>query len=484
MKALAALILLLALGVTGAAVRAAPRPTTTPIEHLVVIYQENSSFDHYFGTYPVAKNPIGSPRFAAAKGTPAVDGLTHALLTSNPNRSQPFRLDRADIFTCDMDHDYSMEQKAFDGGKMDRFVEFTSPLDPSCDRSGVMGYFDGNTVTALWNYAQRFSMSDAFFGSTFGPSTPGALNLVAGQTHGASPAAIPTMVANGTVIGDPDPTLDSCGNGVDTVTLVGRNVGDLLNAKSLSWGWFQGGFRDCKAKHTALDGTSSTDYSPHHDPFQYYAQSANTNHLPPTSPALIGKSDQAHHQYDLADFWTAAQASRLPAVSFLKAPSYQDGHPGNSNPLDEQTFLVQTINRLQKLPEWKSTAIVVAWDDSDGWYDHAFAATTGTSNDPVYDGLYGVGLCGNATSGAYKDRCGPGPRLPFVVISPYAKRNYVSHVQLEQASILRFIEDNWSLGRLGDQSFDARAASLADLFDFTRPSATPLILNAATGQPG
>jgi phospholipase C len=433
-KALAALVLLLALGVTGAAVRAAPGPTTTPIQHLVVIYQENSSFDHYFGTYPVAKNPIGSPRFVAAKGTPAVDGLTPALLTANPNLYQPFRLDRADIFTCDMDHDYSMEQKAFDGGKMDRFVEFTSPLDPSCDRSGVMGYFDGNTVTALWNYAQRFSMSDAFFGSTFGPSTPGALNLVAGQTHGASPAAIPAMVANGTVIGDPDPTLDSCGNGVDTVTLVGRNVGDLLNARNLSWGWFQGGFRDCDASHTALDGTSSADYSPHHDPFQYWAQSANPNHLPPTSPTLIGKSDQAHHQYDLADFWTAAQAGRLPAVSFLKAPSYQDGHPGNSNPLDEQTFLVQTINRLQKLPEWKSTAIFVAWDDSDGWYDHAFAATTGTSSDPVYDGLYGVGLCGNQAPGAYSDRCGPGPRVPFVVISPYAKRNYVSHVQLERPS--------------------------------------------------
>src|SRR6185312_7141669 len=96
----------------------------------------------------------------------------------------------------------------------------------------------------LWNYAQRFAISDAFFGTTFGPSTPGALNLVAGQTHGASPAAIPDEVANGTVIGDPDPALDDCGS-QPTVTVAGRTVGDLLSAKSITWGWFQGGFRSC-----------------------------------------------------------------------------------------------------------------------------------------------------------------------------------------------------------------------------------------------
>jgi phospholipase C len=473
---------LIVLALAGAGAQAAPSKTTTPIQHLVVIYQENASFDHYFGTYPVALNPPGSPRFVAAKGTPRVDGLTPSLLTSNPNLAQPFRLGRADIFTCDQLHDYALEQKAFDGGRMDQFVQWTGTPNPSCDRTQVMGYFDGNTVTALWNYAQRFAISDAFFGSTFGPSTPGALNLIAGQTHGATPAAIPDEVANATVIGDPDPALDDCGS-QPAATMIGRNVGDLLSAKGVTWGWFQGGFRDCDASHTALDATSSADYVPHHEPFQYYAQTANPHHLPPISTATIGRDDQAHHQYDLNDFWAAAKAGNLPAVSFLKAPAYQDGHPGNSNPLDEQTFLVQTINRLQKLPAWASTAIVIAYDDSDGWYDHAFAATQSTSSDPLYDGLYGVGLCGSKPLGAYSDRCGPGPRVPLLVISPYAKRNYVSHVQTEQASILRFIEDNWSLGRLGDQSFDARARPLSDLFNFSTPNATPLLLDAATGEP-
>ena len=474
------------------AVAASPGTTTTPIQHLVVIYQENASFDHYFGTYPNAANPLGEPRFVPAPGTPAVNGLTPALLTANPNLANPFRFDRADLFPCDQLHEYALEQKAFDGGKMDQFVQWTGTPDPRCGKTQVMGYYDGNTVTALWEYAQHYAMSDAFYQSTFGPSTVGALNLVAGQTHGASPAVIPDQVANGTVIGDPDPAHDDCGS-LPTVAMSGKNVGDLLNAKGISWGWFQGGFRPsstsggtatCATSHTSLDGTLSKDYVAHHAPFQYFASTANPHHLPPTSTAAIGHDDQAHHQYDLADFWAAAGAGNLPAVSFLKAPAYQNGHPGNSDPLDEQTFLVQTINALEQLPQWSSTAIVIAYDDSDGWYDHAFAPTLSSSNDPVYDGLYGPGLCGAPSAGAYLDRCGPGPRLPFLVLSPYAKSNAISHATIEQASILRFIEDNWNVGRIGDQSFDARAASIAPLFDFTGArNGKPFLLDAATGLP-
>jgi phospholipase C len=472
-----------ALAIPAASARPPAQPrTATPIQHLVVIFQENVSFDHYFGTYPKAANPVGEPRFVAAPGTPAVDGLTPDLLQHNPNLANPFRFDRADLFPCDQLHDYSLEQKAFDGGAMDRFVEFTGTPDPRCDRQQVMGYYDGNTVTTLWNYAQHYAMSDRFFGSTFGPSTPGALNLISGQTHGATPAAIPDEVSNGTVIGDPDPAPDACGS-QPQVSMTGTNVGDLLNAKGITWGWFQGGFRDCTATHTNLDGASEKDYVPHHEPFQYYAQTSNPQHLPPGSPALIGRNDQAHHQYDLADFWTAVAAGNMPAVSFLKAPAYQDGHPGNSDPLDEQTFLVQTINRLEQSPAWRSTAIVIAYDDSDGWYDHAFPGVRQASADPLYDGLTGPGACGTPAPGAYPDRCGLGPRLPLLVISPYAKTNYVSHVRLEQASILRFVEDNWDLGRLGDQSFDARAASLSDLFDFRERASGVLVLDPATGEP-
>src|SRR5215470_14612364 len=330
--------------------------TTTPIKHVVVIFQENVSFDHYFATYPKAANSKGEPRFVAREGTPTVNGLTGSLLSHNPNLVNPFRLGRNQAATCDQNHEYTDEQKAFDSGLMDLFVQTvgTGPGTDGfliCKKTDVMAYFDGNTVTALWNYAQHFAMNDNSFNTTFGPSTPGALNLIAGQTHGASPANLagPDTV-DGSVVGDPQPFFDDCSTR-ETIQMSGKNVGDLLNAKGLTWGWFQGGFRPstpattttkakCDTAHTGSNGKPKKDYIPHHEPFQYYALTSNPQHLPPSSTDMIGRTDQANHQYDLVDFWAAADAGHLPALSFLKAPGYQDGHADYSSPLAEQTFLV------------------------------------------------------------------------------------------------------------------------------------------------
>lgn len=464
--------------------------TATPIKHLVVIFQENVSFDHYFATYPNAQNPAGEPAFHAAPNTPTVNGLNGSLLTNNPNSANPKRLDRSQAVTCDQDHNYLDEQKAVNHGLMDKFVETVSG-GQCTDKSIVMNYYDGNTVTALWNYAQHFSMSDNSFGTTFGPSTVGALNLVTGQTHGATPTDQARDTANGTVIGDPQPAFDACDTR-ETVSMSGKNVGDLLNSKNVSWGWFQGGFKPtstangkpvCGAAHTNIAGANVVDYIPHHEPFQYYQSTANPNHLPPTSVSMIGKADQANHQYDLSDFWSAVNSSNMPAVSFLKAPAYQDGHAGYSDPLDEQHFVVDTLNKLQKQPEWRDTAVVIAYDDSDGWYDHVLGPIVSQSSSSL-DALSGDGQCGTLKAGAYNDRCGYGPRLPLLVVSPFARENFVDHSTTDQSSILRFIEDNWNLGRIGDQSFDALAGSLNNLFEFRHGRADRLILDPITGQPG
>jgi phospholipase C len=157
--------------------------TATPIKHIVVLFDENVSFDHYFGTYPNAANTDGSP-FHAAKGTPKVNGLTPQLLTANPNSDNPQRLTPSQALTCDQDHAYGPEQKAFDGGKMDLFVQNTETASCSAQPVAfgapglVMDYYDGNTVTGLWNYAQNYAMSDNNYDTNFGPSTPGALNLI------------------------------------------------------------------------------------------------------------------------------------------------------------------------------------------------------------------------------------------------------------------------------------------------------------------
>ena len=239
--------------------------TKTPIKHVIVLFQENVSFDHYFGTYPRAQNNPGEVPFRAVAGTPAVNGFSPELLSNNPNKNaagsaqaNPIRLSPAQAYTCSQNHNYGPEQQAFDSGLMDLFPEFTGRTTSqgcAADGTTVLGYFDGNTVTAMWNYAQNFAINDDFFDATFGPSTPGAVNLISGQTHGAllffgsgsSGSAYPTTYQPGvtvvTDIGDFDPYLDDCGadaggtaTGTATLRMTGKNIGDLCSMRTTSPG--------------------------------------------------------------------------------------------------------------------------------------------------------------------------------------------------------------------------------------------------------
>ncbi len=528
--------------------RGGPPSPATPIRHVVVIFQENVSFDHYFATYPFAANTDGS-LFHPAAGTPTVNGLgtlaegepSGVLLTRNPNLENsanapyninPFRLSHSEASTCDQDHNYGHEQLAFDQGLMDLFPRsvgsgggsFCNSVYSYAQGNGiVMGYFDGNTVTALWNYAQNFAMSDNFYGTTFGPSTPGLLNLVAGNTYPATgSAASPKFVLNSngkyTLVGDLDPTGDVCSGGV-TVQMGGQSIGDLLNANGISWGAFMGGFdltltnpngtTGCNRSSPATAANSLTvppvdnftnDYIPHHAFFQYWASTANPMHTRPSvPPAQYGTSADtgANHEYDIHDFFDALEAGNLPAVSFLKAPANMDGHAGYSDPLLEQEFLAATINTIERSKFWKDTAIFITWDDSDGWYDHQMnpivnpSAETGSGNSADSDNLNGTGKCGSGTpltddgGNEIQGRCGYGPRIPLLVISPYARRNFVDHGLSDQSSILRFIEDNFGTGRIGNGSFDALAGPLNNLFDFSHHplGERKLILEPSTGEP-
>lgn len=452
--------------------------TKTAIKHLVIIIPENSSFDHLFSTYPQSLNPSGEPQFHKKPKTPSINGLTKPLLKHNTNLVAPFRLNRTQVATIEPAHHYTELQKAAHAGLLDQFVQVNSG-DPT-----PLGYFDGNTVTALWNYAQRFAISDNCFSTTMTPSTPGHINLISGLTHGAIPAQLTlatgeTVVIDGTLIGDPDPAFDQC-SVPPTVEMTGINIGDLLNSKNITWGWFQGGFRDCNITHIGSKGIPIPDYNAHHEPFQYYRSTSNPNHLPPSSIEKIGFQDQANHQYDIIDFWAAVKIHQMPAVSFLKPAEFQDGHPKYSDVLSLQTFLVKTINRLQKLPEWKKMAIIVIWDDSGGWYDHVMPPIINQSHVPP-DALVSPGNAGNPPPGAYQGRLAYGMRIPFILISPFAKSNFVDHSVIDQTSVLRFIEKNWRLGTIGDQSFDAVAGTLSHLFNFHSPDYDPLILDPDTG---
>jgi phospholipase C len=522
-----ALLAVLGLGAAYAQTPAPAAGPATPIQHLVVIFQENVSFDHYFGTYPFAGNPEGQPAFFAYQNTPSVNGFSPAIMNNNANASNtangtgampPFRLDRAQAATADQDHNYLAEQMAYHAGLADLFPMATGTAGPPPNSSVggttglVMGYYDGNTVTALWNYAQHYAMSDNSYNTTFGPSTPGALNLISGQTHGVINNSNGTgaMVADGysglTDISDADPAGDMCSTTTgETFSMSGKNIGDLLNAANVTWGFFEGGFdltqtnpdgsTGCGRTTTSLIANSKkADYIPHHQPFQYYKTTANLTHTRPTSVQTIGRQgDAGNHQYDINDFYAAVSAGNFPAVSFLKAPGFQDGHAGYSDPLDEQTFIVNVINFLQTSSNaWGSTAVVIAWDDSDGWYDHQMPPVVNQSATAA-DALTGTGLCGsgtNALSGSSatavhaQGRCGYGPRLPLLVISPYAKQNFVDHTITDQSSITRFIEDNWLNGERIQGSFDAIAGSLDNMFNFdTAANTAAFLLSPSSGEP-
>jgi phospholipase C len=530
---------ILGISMSGAAPTAALPAPTTPIEHVVVLFPENISFDHYFGTYPKALNGPGEPAFTAAPGTPAVNGLSQALLEHNPNETNPQRLGPSEAVTCDQSHSYTPEQKAEDNGLMDKFVQNTqgsgckeTTTKNSSEYGGhgiVMDYYDGNTVTALWNYAQHYSLNDNSYDNQFGPSTPGAINLISGDTEGAQPGPGGNSgVVGGVMQGDTEPIYDQCSNASSTLenmevevspgdketlelpkgstaSMSGRNVGDLLNERGVTWGWFQGGFEPtsrnasednraiCGQKMKNVGNAEPQSYVMHHEPFQYYPSTANPDHVAPQNVSEVGHSDPAgtplservDHQYDLSWFNQAVEAGNMPQVSFLKPPAAENGHAGNSDPLDEQKFLVEEINKIENSQYWKNTAIFIAYDDSDGWYDHQVGPTLFPSH-TAGDALTGTGACQFTNAGSvveHDNRCGLGPRLPFLLISPYAKSNYVDNTLTEQSSIIKFVEQNWSLPSIGAGSEDVDSGTVDNMFEFGNAQRAPkVILNETTGE--
>ena len=254
-----------------------PTVTLTPvtssqvIKHVVVIFGENISFDPLLRDVSDGYESGWRDGFHGGFGDTNSAGLSGTLLTANPNSTQtangaaatnPFRLDVSQAATADQDHNYGPEQAAFDNGAMDKFplsvgTPDSAALAKATGASAIaatngltMGYYDGNTVTGLWNYAQHYAMNDHSFSTNFGPSTPGAINLISGQTNGVinDIGSASSVVSDGSATGlslisDSDPTGDVCSSASASVHMTGRNVGDLLSAANVSWGFFEGGFR-------------------------------------------------------------------------------------------------------------------------------------------------------------------------------------------------------------------------------------------------
>ncbi|MBJ7553829.1 alkaline phosphatase family protein [Marinomonas spartinae] len=456
----------LSIGLLSAIAHSAPiqQVPTTPVKHVVVVMLQDESFDRYFGRYPIAENKPGEVAFHAKADTPKVAGFTKQVMTQNPNLTNPFRLAPAEP-TCDLGYGPLAQKASYNHGQNNMFVWLDSEApsnsinDDGCFPQSVMGYYDGNTVHALWEYAQHYALADHFFASDYSSTASGLINEIAGGTKGVLPKRVPGVDYHDDLIGNNYPLYDDGSSGRGLVHLTRANIGDLLNQHKVSWGAFVGGFAPTShvsgravmaSRSLNQQGSIEPDYIPSNEPFQYFKSTSNPHHLPPLSDKTIGLSDQANHQYDLSLFWKAIRNQQLPSVSFVIPKTGQNGHVGSSSPLDEQTFLQTLMSRLQKSPQWANTAVMLVWNNSDGWYDHI-------TPPKAPKGMIGLGY---------------GPRLPFLIVSPLAKHNYVEHKMLDQGSVLRFIEDNWQLGRLGKHTADYYAHSLDDMFAFHQQKTT------------
>jgi len=444
--------------------------THSPIKHTIVLYQENISFDHYFGTYGHGSN-----------GIPAGTTLTHTNGSLTWGPYAPTQLSgTTQSRTCDVDHNYSDMVRMVDGGKMDQFLQFGNDktvTNPSSSSSTTCPAFEtvtppGSGVTALanayytgtagdpnaplqnyWRLASQYTLADNFFQGVYGPSTPGAQWLVA---------------ATNNTSGDPNPIGDVCDDYPASISPQDiPNLGQEASAAGTSWAWFQGGFGTCTP-------TNVNGYSPHHDPFQYFTSTADLNHAFAFDP-VMDYPQANRHQRDLSLFYAAlagtqvgGQSVSLPAISWVKAPQVEDGHPGYSGPALEDAFVGDLVARLQASSYWKDTALVIAFDETGGWWDHVSPPDQGGPFANLVDGQPNLSGCQYpGIPGALCGEAGFGPRMPVLVVSRFARQGFVDHDLLNTASLDRWVEWNHrlpALGVWGDR--DVTAGNLTSAFIF------------------
>jgi phospholipase C len=415
------------------------------LKHIVIIYLENHSFDNLYGEFPGANgltNAAGTATQVDANGKPFEflpfpnTAPFSAFPANLPNA--PFSIEQyvpAHAKTPDLVHRFYQEQSQINGGKMDRFAVVS-------DAKGlVMGYYH-TAHLPLAAEARQYTLCDNFFHAAFGGSFINHFWLVAARTpvFTTAPAAIVVrldgrsqLVADGAV--SPD------GYAVNTLFSVNHprprdmpadrllpnqtfpTIGDRLNAKKISWAWYAGGWDG------ALSGRPDSLFQFHHQPFVYFANYAD------------GKPAKAEHLRDEKEFIAAARSGALPAVSFVKPLGEVNEHPGYANVLSGERHTVELINAVRNGPEWKSTAIIITYDEHGGFWDHV--------PPPV------------------GDRWGPGTRVPTLIISPFARRGFVDHTLYDTTSILAFIEHRFGLEPLSSR--DAKANDLTAAFAFEKP---------------
>jgi len=403
------------------------------VEHLVVIYQENWSFDGLFGKFPGANGIANASAASIAQtdraGTPYAT-LPPSIDTRTPPPAPDPRIP-ANLPVMPFDlapyvpptsragnpvHRFYQQQLQINGGRMDRFVAWTNV------GGLVMSYYDA-THMPLGTLAQEFVLADNFFHAAFGGSFLNHMWLICACTPRwpDAPADLRAQLdAKGGLVKDGDVSPD--GYIVNTAYTVNTphparvprdhlvpnlalpTIGDRLDEKGLGWAWYSGGWND------ALAGKAHARFAYHHQPFAFFAKWSD------------GTAAKARHLRDEADFLRDVAAGRLPPVSFVKPLGTQNEHPNSSELLVGQQHVAELVQAVRASPLWPRTLIVITYDENGGRWDHVAP--------PVVD------------------RWGPGTRVPAVIVSPLVKRGHVDHTRYDTTAILKLIETRWGLAPL------------------------------------
>jgi len=447
-KPLAAAAIILAALLDPVPAPAAPAGLTK-INHIVVIYLENRSFDTMFGLFP------GANGLEQAKTAPLqVDrnGTPYAVLppildetSKQPDprfptdlANAPFEIGRYVTLTekhRDLVHRFYQNQEQINGGRNDKYAAWS-------DAGGlVMGYYDTSS-TRMWKLAQEFTLADSFFQAAFGGSFLNHFWLICACTpvYAAGPAEMRAQLdEQGHLLKDGPLTPD--GYAVNTIlpfyppypasaSVTARRlppqtlptIGDRLSDKKIAWAWYSGGYQ------AALAGRNEGNFQYHHQPFVYFAQYGE------------GSPAKAAHLKDETALFNAVRQGKLEPVVFYKPVGDENEHPGYADIASGDAKAAGLIEAIRHSPLWSDTAIIVTYDENGGFWDHVAPPKA--------------------------DRWGPGTRIPAIVISPYAKRGFIDHTPYDTTSILKLIETRYGLAPLGSR--DAAANDLTNAFDFSQ----------------
>jgi len=468
------------------------KPGLSRIEHIVVIYAENRSFDNLYGLFPGANG--------IANATPEQytqldrDGAPLAKLppvwktgTSEPDPAfprdlpnKPFRIDGPPInlpmttATRDLVHEYWRNQEQINGGRNDRYVA-------ASDAGALaMGYYDGSTLP-LWKWAREYTLADNFFMGAFGGSYLNHMWLICActpvdprapenlrpqldakgwlKTRPTSPASVmqgPPQFFGGEVTADGysvnttqppyQPSRATPAKGGDPRhtdpaqhTLppqTQKTIGDTLSAKGISWAWYAGEWKTGLADGVQPPEAPRKAINTRANNAPYFV----THHQPFNYFARFapGTKDREEHLKDYADMVAAIDTGTLPAVAFYKPTGVLNQHPGYADVVSGDIHISELLTRIRASPLWASTAVIITYDENGGFWDHV----------PPPKG----------------DRWGPGTRIPTIIVSPYAKKGYVDHTSYDTTSIIKFITLRFGLEPL--PGVRAGAGDLTNALEF------------------